>query len=107
MDNLQKEEVERIIEETTHYDFPFLASREKKQKIIMEKKYYIEKQYEEISADLVKNKVELQEIWNEAVEYADEQFKPLSEKNRLNGFYLQEIMHCYVEKICQEILDNI
>ena len=29
MDDFQKEEVQRIIEETTHYDFPFLASREK------------------------------------------------------------------------------
>ena len=42
MDDFQKEEAQRIIEETTHYDFTFLASREKKQKIIMEKKYYIQ-----------------------------------------------------------------
>lgn len=99
MDDFQKEEVQKIIEETTHYDFPFLASREKKQKIIMEKKYYIEKQYEEISVDIVKDKVKLQEIWNEAVEYADEQFKSLDSKYKINGFYLQELLHYYAQKI--------
>ena len=35
-------EINCIIEETTQYDFPFLASQEKKKAIITEKKLYIE-----------------------------------------------------------------
>ncbi len=41
----------------------------------------------------------MQEIWNEAVEYADEQFKSLDPKYKINGFYLQELLHYYAQKI--------
>ena len=49
----------------------------------------------------------LKKMWEESVEYSDEKFESLSEKHRLNGFYLQELIHCYAEKISNTILNNI
>lgn len=46
-------------------------------------------------------------MWEESVEYSDEKFESLSEKHRLNGFYLQELIHCYAEKISNTVLNNI
>lgn len=49
----------------------------------------------------------LKKMWEESVEYSDEKFESLSEKHRLNGFYLQELIHCYAEKISNTVLNNI
>ena len=54
-------EINCIIEETTQYDFPFLASQEKKKAIITEKKLYIEEKLRRIlpesfpNEDILKN----------------------------------------------------
>ena len=49
----------------------------------------------------------LKKMGEESVEYSDEKFESLSEKHRLNGFYLQELIHCYAEKISNTVLNNI
>ncbi len=36
----------------------------------------------------------------------DGQFQSLPAQKRLNGFYLQELMHYYAEKLGESILDN-
>ncbi len=45
-------------------------------------------------------------IWEQSVEFADEQFKSLPINKRFNGFYLQELMHCYAEKLKDSIIDK-
>ncbi len=107
---IQRESLKKlscILDKTTKLDFPFGSSQRIKKVIIVEKKLHMENCIKKIVPEYFPSKDVLEKIWEESVKYADEQFKTLSEKNRLNGFYLQEIMHCYVEKICQEILDNI
>ena len=37
MGNISKEEIENLLEETTQFDFPFLASAERKKEILLEK----------------------------------------------------------------------
>ena len=100
-------EINCIIEETTQYDFPFLASQEKKKAIITEKKLYIEEKLRRILPESFPNEDILKKMWEESVEYSYEKFESLSEKHRLNGFYLQELIHCYAEKISNTILNNI
>lgn len=102
-----EKEINCIIEETTQYDFPFLASQDKKKAIITEKKLYIEEKIKRILPEGFQNEDILKKMWEESVEYSDEQFESLSEKHKLNGFYLQELIHCYSEKIGNIILDNI
>lgn len=102
-----EKEINCIIEETTQYDFPFLVSQDKKKEIIVEKKLYIEEKLKGVLPDIFPNEDTVDKMWEESIEYSDEQFKSLSEKHKLNGFYLQELLHCYAEKIGKTILDNI
>ncbi|MDO4775461.1 MAG: hypothetical protein Q4A10_06575 [Aerococcaceae bacterium] len=91
--------IEQLINETMGYDFPFMASENKKKEIISEKKLHIETEFRQILADSFPDQEILDRIWNEAVMHADESFSSLSPKLKLNGFYLQELMHCYSEKL--------
>lgn len=96
-----------IIEETTQYDFPFLASQDKRKTIIMDKKKNIEEKLKRLLPDSFPSEENVNKIWAESIEYSDEQFESLAEKHKLNGFYLQELMHCYAEKIGKAIMENI
>lgn len=99
MINAIKKEIDNILEETTRFDFPFLANEEKKKAILLEKKLYIEEAFQIIASKQFPDEEKLKKIWKESVAYADEQFQSLPTKKRLNGFYLQELMHCYAEKL--------
>ena len=105
--NKLKKEIFCILDGTTRLDFPFGSSKEKKKKIIVENKEYIEEHIRKICPKVFPKRDKLEKMWDEAVKYSDSQFKELSEKWRLNGFYLQELIHCYTEKIGEEILRNI
>jgi len=100
-------EIKGIIEETTQFDFPFFISQEKKKDIIFQKKSYIEEKLRRLSPDTYPSEEALIQMWGESIKHSDEQFNSLSEKHKLNGFYLQELSHCYAEKIGIAILDNI
>lgn len=103
MDNVIKREIENLLEETTQFDFPFLASVEKKETILNENRTYVEKELKTIAKDLYPSDAVIERVWEEAVGYADGQFKTLPENKRLNGFYLQELMHHYVEALSEII----
>ena len=96
-----------VIEETTKYSFSFLASSHKKKAIITEKKYYIEEKLKEIMPNSFPNDECLNKMWKESIEYSNKQFEPLLEKYKLNDFYLQELLHCYAEKIGKIIIESI
>jgi len=106
MEDIIKKEIENILKETTQFDFPFLEKEEKKKSILQEKKTYVEEKLRSISPRLFPNDEKINEIWSESIEYADEQFKALPAKRRLNGFYLQELMYYYVEKLGDSIMSN-
>lgn len=95
--------LENLLEETTKFDFPIFANKEKKQAFLLEKKLYVENKLKEIAP---KSFADREKIWNESVEHAEKQFKSLPAEKRLNGFYLQELMHCYAEKLGNNIMEN-
>ena len=90
--------INRLLNETMHMDFPFLAGEDKKKRIVEDKKIYIE--------DTIKEKLELNKLWNEALDYAGSKFDSLPVSKRLNGFYLQELMHRYVELLGNVVTEN-
>lgn len=102
-----EKKIKCIIEETTQYDFPFWANQDKKKEIIMDKKLHIEESLKRTLPDSFPNEDTVNKMWEESIEYADDQFESLSKRHKLNGFYLQELIHCYAEKIGKEILENI
>lgn len=104
MNTLIKTAIDDLIEETTKFDFPFLSSAEKKKKIVNDNKKYVEKQLEKIAGSNYPVQEIVDKIWKESIEYTEKQFATLSESNRLNGFYLQELMHYYVEQLGKIIL---
>lgn len=104
MDNRVKIKIDNILEETTQFDFPFFASEEKKKIILLEKKFYIDEEFKAIAPELFSNEEKMKEIWKESVKYAKKQFNSLPVKKRLNGFYLQELMYNYVERLRDSII---
>lgn len=104
--NIEKE-ISCILEDTTKLNFPVGSRKEMKKKIIIENKIYVEERMQKVLPESFPKRDILEKMWDEAVEYSNNQFKALSEKRRINGFYLQELIHCYAEKIGKEILANI
>ncbi|MDD7280389.1 hypothetical protein [Floccifex sp.] len=94
-----KKEVEQLLEETTKLDFPFLSKKETKEQIIRDNKRYFEDKLKSIFKTKYINSELIEEVWKQSVDYAQKQFKSLPEKQRINGFYLQELMHYYVEQL--------
>lgn len=103
MRNLIKIEIDNILEKTTKLDFPVFTDEEKKKTILLDKKLHIE-EFKIIAPVLFPDEEKREKIWKESVKYADEQFQSLPAKKRLNGFYLQELMHCYAEKLGNSII---
>lgn len=106
MKEIIKEEIDKLLMETARFDFPFFASAERKKAIISEKKLYIEKKMEVFAPQLFSDNERKEKIWEESVKYVEEQFKSLPRNKRLNGFYLQELMHYYTEQLGNNIMNN-
>lgn len=108
---VEKKEIEKkaeaIIEETIQFDFPFLSSQDRRREIVLEKKQYVEEKLQEVAEEIFPAEDELRKIWEESVEQTERKFSSLSSKTRLNGFYLQELLHYYAGKIRDEILSMI
>lgn len=102
---MMRDELYSILEETTKLDFPFLASGKKKAEILMKVKNEFDERIDKVlqgsGTDLI---VAREVLWAGAKKHSDEEFKSLKESQRLNGFYLQEIMHEYVELQLKKII---
>ena len=95
-----KEVLFGIASETEKYDFPFFSSNERKKEIIEEKKKDLDERLIEI---LRLNNYTIPEmfisdhLWKKSEEKAKKQLGNEND-NYLNGFYLQELLHTYVEE---------
>lgn len=98
--------INNIIEETTTYDFPFLASEKRKREIIEELKKHIEEQLEQLAPERWLPDTMLCQAWNDSMEHANQSFESLPSKVKINGFYLQELMHFYSESLGKIILSR-
>ncbi len=99
--------IDSIIQETMSFDFPFWANRKKKGEIIVEKKAYIEEQLRRLAPEAFPSDTELEQTWKETLEHTNHKFESLPLKIKINGFYLQELMNFYSEKLVQQMMKHI
>lgn len=96
-----------IIKETETFDFPFLSNAEKKYQIVQEKKKYVDKCFNVILLTYTMKTFWPEAIWDAAKEYASGEFVSLPEKIKLNGFYLQELMHEYAKQVSEYLTEQL
>lgn len=94
-------DLQKIVRDTEVLGFPIFSSFERKQEILRETRAHVDAQLEKVLADaglscngMIENRSEL---WTKADKAARKEFGNLSEKEMLNSFYLQEVMHRYAE----------
>lgn len=94
-------ELERILENTTQLSFPMFSNRNRKKEQLDIIKQGIEEKIQTIlsSDDFDRFNLQKAELWEAAESAAYEQFDTLPGKLKINSFYLQEVMHIYVESI--------
>ncbi|MCR5459245.1 MAG: hypothetical protein K6F51_05055 [Acetatifactor sp.] len=106
----EMQQIRAILEQTTRLTFPFIANKQKKEKMLRDERYRIENKIEKILMEYTQMRKEFEErkdeIWNSSVDISVDKFKSLPDKLQLNSFYFQEVMHEYVEEIinllCEE-----
>lgn len=101
MNTRVSKELEKILEDTTGLSFPVFANgRQKREQLDITKQETEEKIRSILSPDdSARFDSEKAGLWGEAEKFACEQFDTLPEKLKINSFYLQEVMHRYVESI--------
>ena len=104
-------ELNSIITSTTKLSFPFLANEIKKIHILDEERSKIENKMLDI---IKKYRIEIpnKEIdesikWDNIVKESSKEFSTLPEKQKINSFYLQELMHNYAEHFSELIKQKI
>ena len=96
----KKQELRRIIKATETLDFPRFSSLERKREILRELRLKADAELAAVLGDRTTEEKEL--LWQKAEQAAKKQFGELSEKQLLNGFYLQELLHRYTELRAEE-----
>ena len=79
--------------------------RIEKKRIVEDKKIYMKIQIKKSICNYPE-KLELNQLWNEALDYAGSKTDSLPVSKKLNGFYLQELMHRYVELLGNVVTEN-
>ncbi|MGM9941877.1 MAG: hypothetical protein ACI32N_07815 [Bulleidia sp.] len=104
MENQFEKRLNNIIEETTQCDFPLLMRDEEKRQFIIKKRESIENEIQNLPFVHYPEQAKLEKLWKESIDFANDQFSSLPMKHKLNGFYLQELLHCYAIKMVKEIM---
>lgn len=110
MDLKTSESLDKILEKTTKLSFPFFSTTQKKSEFLQKTKDEFENEIlNQISFDqelVAKLKAILSALWTNAEKDAKKEFESLPGKLQFNSFYLQEIMHRYVDIIIHSISEN-
>ncbi len=106
-----KKGLQQIVEATEKLDFPWMSTLKSRQDILQAEKSNVEAQIGKLVAsygfdDMLSN-INFANLWEEADAAARTQFRNISEKQMLNGFYLQEVMHRYAELISKAIISKV
>lgn len=96
---------------TEKLDFPWMSTFTSRQTILQAEKNKIDAQIEKLVVaygfDDVLSNISCADLWKQADVTARKNFGNIAEKQMLNGFYLQEIMHQYAEIISESIISKI
>lgn len=100
-----KKEFENILNETKKINISALTSQSKKEEKLLEYKQRFEKELQSYMNNEEKNKFIIikEECWKKSQEHTNDEFKSTPKKIKINAFYLQELMHTYVEHIILEL----
>ena len=106
-----EKELQQIIMATEKLDFPWMSTLKSRQAILQAEKSNVEARIEKLVAscgfdDMLSN-INFADLWKQADVTARKKFGNIAEKQMLNGFYLQEIMHQYAEIISKSIISKI
>lgn len=103
-----EKELQKVVEATEKLDFPWMSTLKDRQSILWEEKRKIEAQIEKLMTSYgfaaALNRIDFADFWEQADVTARMQFGDLSERQMLNGFYLQEVMHQYAQRIANAIM---
>ena len=106
-----KKGLQQIVEATEKLDFPLMSTLKIRQTILQEEKSNFEAQIGRLVAsygfDDMLSDINCADLWAKADAAARTQFGNISEKQMLNGFYLQEVMHRYTELISKAIISKV
>ena len=106
-----KKGLQQIVEATEKLDFPLMSTLKIRQTILQEEKSNFEAQIGRLVAsygfDDMLSDINCADLWAKADAAARTQFGNISEKQMLNGFYLQEVMHRYTELISKAIIQKV
>ena len=104
-------EIEEVISCTTTLCFPFFSSEAQKRELIDEHKKNIETSISEIlekyGVSLHFDDDEITKIWCDAYNISISEFEDLHDKQKINSFFLQEVMHEYLSSLFKHILVSI
>ena len=99
--SIVKERCEKLIQYCNKLDFPLFFSAEKKKTFLQQERRKIDAEIDNICIQTGIDDFDLccmrKALWLQAEKDASEEFADLDEKHLMNGFYLQEITHRYVE----------
>ena len=100
-----KKEFENVLNETKKINISALMSQSKKEEKLLEYKQRFEKELLLHMNEDEKNKFIIikDESWKKSQEHTNDEFKSTPKRIKINAFYLQELMHTYVEHIILEI----
>ncbi len=105
MDVKTSKELERMLRETTRLSFPIFADADKKR----EQLYIIKRGSDERILSMLdpdeadRLRAGMADLWEAAERSACGEFDTLPERLRINSFYLQEVMHRYIESIISSL----
>jgi len=91
-------EMQGLLKETEDYEFPFFSSYEQRKILLYKKKAEIDQSMKGIVKNTAPDDFCSDAVWDSAYAEAAEQFDGMDEKQMIRSFFLQEVMHRYVEK---------
>ena len=106
-----KKGLQQIVKATEKLDFPWMSTWKSRQAILQAEKSKAEEQIGTLVASCGfadgLSSISCAALWEEADAAARTQFGNMPEKQLLNGFYLQEVMHRYTELISKAIIERV
>ena len=98
--------LDALAENATKLSFPFMANKSKKEDFLETTKQNIDQEISALLDDPSFFIGQKESLWKQACISAGSEFDTLPDKLQLNSFYLQEVMHKYIELITEYLSEN-
>lgn len=100
-----QERIKALLRNSEKLSFPHFASEKEKEKLLVAEKERVDRDIDLVCKNYKGiDEISREQCWENARQEAEEKFKTLPTKLRVNSFFFQEIMHLYIEKQYEVIL---